>query len=1092
MKKILSVLLALALILPCFSMVTISAASQITGKFIGATLNLGSTLTIDYYATLSEKDDSVSVNFTSSSGRETTVNGVFDESQNAYKFSYTGINPQCMTDVISASLVVSGNEIAKKEGYSVQAYCDNQVRKSASELEISGTQFNALKNIAADILVYGGAAQRYKNYNTEKLADSLSWIENYKTLDANPKGVKNVTGNEDSNNCVTALGVNVSNANRIYFKMKLTDSVTVLLNGKTVEMSDIIKLSENIYVLYTEEIKATGFDDVYTLTLEKDGSVISKVEYNVLAYGETKYNDAGVGEIVRALCNYGYSAENYVKAMAEPDSDFDLEEEDVLGEKFVLNLVNDINSNFELATSVSDTSWKTFGGTSTLEIAEDDVQGNVLKITKAATTDASWHSCSFDIAPLIKNGGEYIISFKYMVTEATEEKHPFECVLRCDSETSFVNSEFRKGFGEMPIVENNVWYEASFALGVENTDIGKGGKWNFCLHNIKENITEIYIDDFKLVERTYDDIAQQVNSAETWVANELVLVSDDWYQDAYNDIDLELELTNGKVTYKIPGFWDGGRVWRVRFVCTEAGQWSYRTICNDTENKGLHDVKNTFVCMDYSGDLDVYKHGFVTVEEGKKYFTYADGTPFFYLGDTHWSFGGESNEMIQENLEVRASQGYTVYQTEPLSVKFNLVNGVSTADISGLREFDEKFKLIAEAGFTHANAQFFFPSQMTTFINNFGGFSDTAVETLTHSKDGEITVYDLSEEAKAALERLSRYWVARYSAYPVMWTMAQEIDNDYFWENSGNHSEWAYVNNPFRYVAEYIGKYDPYSHPLSAHMEHSGFSANNTVADNGDPMRSSAFNDIEAHNWYAAQWKSLYTGNDVDSIAQIAENFWNSSKISINYEGKYWMLATKDFGARAQAWGSVLSGMFGHGWGGQDAWSYLNTYDETNTSYYGTSSNYIDAVTPEEKQATVWRDSLYSDSAAQMGYMKKFFEETVGDWWNLIPRFEDTAYLSRKYKAYAIMASNSDNSEIVIYFYNFSDESIAENANSTRGTSTGTVGSLQSNGTYNYKWFNPVTGQFTSSGTFTANSSGKWSIGTKAACDMVLYISKAQ
>ncbi len=1127
MKRVLSVLLAIALILPCFSMVNISAAGQITGQFIGATLNLGATLTIDYYATLSERNDDVIVNFTSSSGRKTTVNGVYDESQKAYKFSYTGINPQCMNDVISASLELSGKVLAQKENYSVKAYCDSQVRKSAEELGVTGVQLNALRTLLADTLVYGAAAQNYTKYNTSVLADSLSWVKNFKSSISNPVGVRNVSGNDDMNNRVIALGVNVANVNKIYFKLNLTDNVTIALNGKTVEMNELILNSEGVYMLYTNDIMATGFDDVYTLTLTKDGTEISKVEYNVNAYIQAKYNDDNVGEIVRALCNYGYSAEKYLKAMNGSDNDFDLEDEDVLGEEFVFNLVTDIDSNFEDASKVSDTSWGIVGS-AVNEIVYDEQQGNVLKITKAATTSASYHSATYDLAPIITRGGEYIISFKYKVVGGSDEVTPIEGVIRADSATSFAppsnDNQFRKGLGGVDIVEDGVWAEATFNLGVEREDIGKGGKWRFCLHNIYETVTEIYIDDFKVIEKTYNDIAKAVTSAETWVANELVLVSDEWYNDAYNDVDVDLELTNGNVTYIIPGFWDGGKIWKVRFVCPTEGSWTYRTICDDTENRGLHNVTNTFECKEYSGDLDVYKHGFVTTSYNKKYFTYADGTPFFYLGDTHWSFGGESLDMIKENVEVRAKQGYNVYQTEPLSVKFDLSNGLTITDISGLRQFDDRFKIIADAGFTHANAQFFFPSQMQAFINKFGGYSDKVLDTVAHTKDKneetgtyEHPIYDLSDEAKAALERLSRYWVARYSAYPVMWTMAQEIDNDYFWQNSGGqgHPKWNYVNNPFKYVAEYIGKYDPYKHPLSAHMEHSGFKANNTVADSGDPLTSSAFNDVDAHNWYAAQWKSQYTGSETEDIAKIAENFWNSEKITVNYEGKYWMLATKDFGARAQGWGSILSGMFGHGWGGQDAWSYLNTYDEDVTSYYGSSSSYLDEITPEEKQATLWEHSLYSTSAAEMGIMKKFFEETVGDWWNLIPRFEDESYLTRKtesvmvdflswkeYGAYAVIASNSDNTEIVTYFYNFTDPNVAENPNASIkpylggtkdfGSATGTFGNLIAGATYNYKWFNPTTGEFTSSGTFTADSNGKWDAGSKATCDMVLYISKAQ
>ena len=48
MKKIFSAILALMLILPCFSGISVSAEEEVTGAINGATLNIGSSLTIDY------------------------------------------------------------------------------------------------------------------------------------------------------------------------------------------------------------------------------------------------------------------------------------------------------------------------------------------------------------------------------------------------------------------------------------------------------------------------------------------------------------------------------------------------------------------------------------------------------------------------------------------------------------------------------------------------------------------------------------------------------------------------------------------------------------------------------------------------------------------------------------------------------------------------------------------------------------------------------------------------------------------------------------------------------------------------------------
>ena len=42
------------------------------------------------------------------------------------------------------------------------------------------------------------------------------------------------------------------------------------------------------------------------------------------------------------------------------------------------------------------------------------------------------------------------------------------------------------------------------------------------------------------------------------------------------------------VKLKVPGFWDGGKTWRIRFAPTQPGKWKFETACTDANNKGLH------------------------------------------------------------------------------------------------------------------------------------------------------------------------------------------------------------------------------------------------------------------------------------------------------------------------------------------------------------------------------------------------------------------------------------------------------------------------------------------------------------------------
>ena len=45
---------------------------------------------------------------------------------------------------------------------------------------------------------------------------------------------------------------------------------------------------------------------------------------------------------------------------------------------------------------------------------------------------------------------------------------------------------------------------------------------------------------------------------------------------------------------KVPGFWDGGKIWRVRFLPTETGRWKLDTTSSDAANKGLHQQRSEF------------------------------------------------------------------------------------------------------------------------------------------------------------------------------------------------------------------------------------------------------------------------------------------------------------------------------------------------------------------------------------------------------------------------------------------------------------------------------------------------------------------
>ncbi len=304
-------------------------------QITGSSVDVGSTLTVNYFVEFDYLDkfnltaDDFTMRFTSPNGKVELVKGTYDPQSGYYKYPYAGVNPQCMNDNIKAELIYNEEVCAIKEYYSVKEYCERQISRTAEQLGLTETQYNALKTLLANMLVYGSEAQKYKDYNVSELPDVDEWVSEYKSTFTAPTGVKKVTGNADAENKVKSVGLNMANVNRIYFKLILTDeNVVIKLNDKVIDRAELIKNADGTFTLYSSDIKATGFNDVHTLTLTQGEEVISTVEYNVNAYVKSKNADATIGNIVKALSNYGASAKRYANSFKTiGDSSFELEDD---------------------------------------------------------------------------------------------------------------------------------------------------------------------------------------------------------------------------------------------------------------------------------------------------------------------------------------------------------------------------------------------------------------------------------------------------------------------------------------------------------------------------------------------------------------------------------------------------------------------------------------------------------------------------------------------------------------------------------------------------------------------------------------------
>lgn len=474
----------------------------------------------------------------------------------------------------------------------------------------------------------------------------------------------------------------------------------------------------------------------------------------------------------------------------------------------------------------------------------------------------------------------------------------------------------------------------------------------------------------------------------------------------------------------VPAFWTGKNNWCIRFSPDEIGKWTFETLCE--KDVSLNGIKGELECTEYNGNLEIYKRGFLKTEKGIPYFMYNDGTPFFYLGDTHWSMAGEEFDSAGDRagdiktdsrfkylVDRMVDNKFTVYQSEPIGEENNLEHGFDETSLPFFENLDRRFKYIAEKGLVHANAMMFFTTLIyqgrATYINN--------------------------EYQYDYLEKLARYWVARYSCYPVLWTIAQECDRQY-----NERSKLTIDNNPWVNVAEYTYMYDPYKHPLTAHMECiQTVGLNPYVSQRELRLSWSIFKNLEGHTWYGIQAFALHNKNtDYDVLRDAWEN--SQGKVMVLYEGQYENLGTMNYGARVQGWYAYLNGWFGYGYGAQDIWLYNNDFVANCCSDDG-----HDCITPELKAVT-WADMVKKPTFRQLMYMRQFFEALP--WWNLRP---DLDY-GNKFKAHSnethwAVSATKDSSLYVAYIYGKEE--------------IGKMHQMNKDVTYTIKWFNPRTNEYT-------------------------------
>jgi len=367
------------------------------------------------------------------------------------------------------------------------------------------------------------------------------------------------------------------------------------------------------------------------------------------------------------------------------------------------------------------------------------------------------------------------------------------------------------------------------------------------------------------------------------------------YANPFDEVELDVVFTDAQGHEQtVPAFWSGEQTWRVRYSPPVPGRYRYRTVASD--NGDLHGRHGVLEVADYQGDNPLQKHGPMRVAADQRHFEHADGTPFFWLGDTWW-MGLCSRlrwpEGFQQLAADRVRKGFTVIQ-----IIAGLYPDMPPFDPRGANEGGYPW----EADYTRINPKYFDAADVRIQYLIECGLSPCIVA---------CWGYFLPIMGVPKIKKHWRYLVARWGAYPVFWCLAGEGAMPYYLSKT-KKEDIAAQKDGWTEVSRYVHSIDPYHHPVTIHNGRSEV-LDPTVLD---------FDLLQTGH---SDRKSIPNTENLITSAQLKTPHLPVLAGEVCYEGI--MEASRQEIQRFMFWTCILNGAGGHTYGANGIWQ-VNTREK--------------------------------------------------------------------------------------------------------------------------------------------------------------------
>ncbi len=138
-----------------------------------------------------------------------------------------------------------------------------------------------------------------------------------------------------------------------------------------------------------------------------------------------------------------------------------------------------------------------------------------------------------------------------------------------------------------------------------------------------------------------------------WDVHEIVLHAAREYANPYTDVTVWAQLKGPGFDKRVYGFWDGDGIWRIRVTATAPGTWTYTTGAS-VPDAGLAGISGGYFALEWTEEErkeNPCRRGIIRATANGHAMEYADGTPFFMVGDTWWPLSTYRFPWVEDEQE---------------------------------------------------------------------------------------------------------------------------------------------------------------------------------------------------------------------------------------------------------------------------------------------------------------------------------------------------------------------------------------------------------------------------------------------------------